>query len=260
MNIKEDNKFKKIYDLGKGIPYVRKFLNELNIDNFPYDEDVLYEILSDVIYYYEPYYIDDYLNISIELYNIIGLDKNDEVQLKVFKSIIINKYYKNMYNQYFYKIYELFVNKELFLSILRYFDDMNIKFEDIAPFLYKYIYKVRNYYIDERSLYSSILNVINEIENVNCDEEQGNKIIEKNINEAQIMSGLYKMDEKKLKEIQNLLNQLSSQENKLEETIDKKTEIIENLFNKVKNKIEENDHEEKQADYELIFVNQKRKK
>lgn len=247
MNNKKDIKLAKIYKLlklCKDTEFVTEAMKYINTHKqAPFFED---DILVDVFAIIVKNNINFQGVIEAEkLYNLIVSDKNNERQrmnfLKLLNILFVKKH-GIISLEMIENIYILFENEKYSMGLFNAFDSDIIVTRLVMSEIYSYILQARQYYVDEGSLYSSILQVIAKIKELvpNINLIKITEIIDRALERDKKLAGLYDIDEAKIEASLSTLKELNEKQEKLEQKIADCLKIINNLYEDIEKKIAEN--------------------
>ena len=188
--------------------YIRRFNNE--------------ELLSDIIRKLAVRNMDFALHIDFitDIYETICINK-DKIEEKTTFNRLFDLYIENpeifVANNNFRKVASSFYDKQIVLEYFRYIiQHENIlkdsKLSNLSQ-LMEYVCKARQYYVDDRALLSSAINLVNNIDPVllKYGEEQDIKnIIDKQLEEDRKSNGIYNFDEGTIADLDAKIAELNS--------------------------------------------------
>lgn len=201
-------------------PYIYKFKDE--------------ELLADVIRKFARYGIDFFVHLDFvtHMFTSICMDRNNREEKELFKNIL-DLYLESEENQ------QLFLMNNNFDKVFRAFDDKRIVFEyfrfltknenvlensnlENLSMLIEYVSEAGKYYVSDRALLSSAVNLIAKFDPVLLkygDKEQIQKIIDARIREDKRINGDTELDMATLAEISAKLDEMASSGKGLETLI-----------------------------------------
>ncbi len=192
----------------------------------------------------------DYLSVAKKLYelNVSAIETNDEINnfLNIYKlilgidcyNLISDQYKKNCLIDNINFIYNSFENKNLVRIIFHEIDLLLISKKDrpeIFSYLKKYISQSRMYYSDELLYVSSINNFLNKIAYCINDAIILGCIIEEQLSFDKRLAGVYDIDEKKIKELEEKIFELADKLGSIEKDAEKNS----NNYAKIESKSKE---------------------
>ena len=224
-------------------PYIYKFKDE--------------ELVADIIRKFARYGMDFsvHLDFVTHMFTSICLDRNNREEKELFKSIL-DLYMESEENQ------QLFLINHSFDKIFNAFDDKRIVFEyfrfltknenvlentntqNLAA-LIDYVGKARQYYVDDRALLSSAINLIRGFDSVLLkygEIENVQKIIDAKLSEDRRASGIYDVDMATLAELSAKVDEIFANGNGLETLIqmsEKEREILKKELTAFKTEIKQ---------------------
>lgn len=181
--------------------YIKK-----NRNNIKFDDDTLFDIIKIIVE--NDIAIDDFNSMfkdAKKLYNVVVNNKEDyEIFLKSFESYYSSKLEIEKYQ----KIYNLFQNKNIVEIICNEIENI-IEKTDI---IYQFIIKNRMYHISEEAFLSFFLSFINELKQLN-NAEDIEELINKYEDKSKKIAGVYEIDDNKINEISNYIENLKEELN-----------------------------------------------
>lgn len=237
-----NDKLDKIYDFlkkNKDYSYNSLMIKLLKNNKFSsFDDDFLEDTLT--------YIIDNDLeptssiNEAEKLYNIIVFDKNDKEQYSLYLKLLpLYHENNNIINiKDFQVLYYLFQDKKLVLGLYSVISEY--KNFDLLKKWYNYIIEARRFYIDEQAFYSSIINTLKTLPKTDIDY-----YIDKRLKEDREMSGIYNVDEDKIKNLQNDIECLKEESIEIEKKLKDADILTKSFIDSIDEKIRYTDNKSK---------------
>lgn len=217
---------------------------ELKIDELnPYIEEWGEELLTKIIkriivvenYYKSAFY--KHLGDLLEIYKVF-VTTPDSIELENAFSNICDLYFKNnelVNKENVFKVSNSFNNKLMVVEFFRFLLNNQNILEGVdqtnMSILIGYLEEARQYFVDDRALFSSIISLVNEIDPAKLKygkEKELKRVIRRKIQEDKKANGIYDIDQATLKEMDRKIEKLgvlSERINALIETSEK--QIIE---------------------------------
>ena len=187
--------------------------------------------------YYRSRYM-THLECIANIYKIV-VKKQTPEQLRVYKDLL-NIYLDNSdflkNSNLIERVSNVFDNKEMVLELFRYLanteNNLNGITDESKKLLIKYLENARQYFVDDRALFSSFISLVNNIdpEKLKYGKEKDlTRIINKKIKEDKKANGIYDVDQASLLEMDRKIETLGVLTEKLTTLIQSAEEEIEKL-------------------------------
>lgn len=222
----------------------KEMLNYLNKNTFDFDEEILTKVLKFIIDNNLDF--EKSLKLAKKYYDIIVFDSENGYEVNLFLKVFSRNFNEFLDIKKFEEIFNLFENKELAINIFNKLEDRYTRYFDHPNFLntiFSYIKEARMYFVNENMFFSSVIKLIEKIENEPMYTAEFIKL--EFIKEDKKLAGFNSLEEEKLKKLNETLESISKKEENLdsviEETLDNLTDIKANL-------------EKEKIDYESINI------
>jgi len=228
--------------LDKTIKYLRDEksylidINDFNISDlkFRLDEEEISKILF--MFYKNDMELSNLKNINhfCEIFNVSIKSSHNKTELME----LINLYLKNKNlfpsEEYIDRLFSCFSDKKIGLEYLRYiYTNKRIEKLEIVNSFINYLIQARPFYVDDRALLTSAINLVNSIDESNLlfgSDKDIAKIIEKKLNDDRKANGIYNVDEFILEELDRKLSEFESLATDLQNLVD----LTEQQINEIK--------------------------
>lgn len=196
-----------------------KFIKQGHIDEiYPYFSD---DLLADILIFIINNNLEfkSAINDANKLFELIAFNKNDEEQ----KNLFLKFFYQYELNpnlpqnfQYFSHVYSLFENKKLLLNLYSKLSSYHEANYYVVMLIFDYIENARKYYVDETAFYSSIIGLINKIEEAAFNKDRVEELIANNIDVDKKIAGIYDIDENELESLPTKIGDAANRHQALE--------------------------------------------
>lgn len=230
MALRGQDKIKQYIEKSK-YKYKKELIEFASKNKYAFEENVLFDMVKIVI---DNNYPIDEIDKAASFYNIAY--NNDYNSYNMFLKLFEKQLSDDATLDGYKLIYGLFNDKN---NIIFFIDELeDLKSDYLKTFLYQYIVQARRYYLDEKAFLSSVSSLIDVVNNIPSNlryfeiDEKVNKILNKRLEEDKLMAGLYPINEEKIKEQQEKLNEIT-----------KNYELLKEQYNDMSKKIEDNLYE-----------------
>jgi len=167
------------------------------------------------------------LDVLLDMCNSLGIDLVNDENNKLLNQLV-DLYLQNKSifpeGKYFSNLMSSFNDKSLAVEFLRYiYSNKNIQSVEVTNKLIDYLIKARQYYVDDRALLTSAINLINSVNEEDFALENSDKInelAERKIVEDKKANGIYNVDEFTLQELDKKLVEFEEMASTLENLVE----------------------------------------
>lgn len=168
-----------------------------------------------------------YLDTLLDMCNSLGIDLVNDKNKKIMNQLV-DLYFKNKYifpeGKDFSNLMSSFNDKSLAVEFLRHiYSEKNIQDVEVTNKLINYLIKARQYYVDDRALLTSAINLINSVNEEDFtlgNSDKINKLTDKKIIEDKKANGIYNVDEFTLEELDKKLVEFGELASTLENLVE----------------------------------------
>lgn len=249
--------YKGIVSVEKTIKYVLEntdynYKHDLNSFDFSLlklrlNETELSEIILQYIKYnIEPQYFSTIYQLCESL-QVSSINKDNYSLLNEYIDVLLKNYKTFPERVYLSKLLNSFNDKKIPLDFLRYtyaniaFKKLHSDDENILKYFIDYVINARQYYVDDRALFSSVISLIDNIDTSHLimgNLEKIKEAIKIQLIEDKKANGIYEIDQFMLEELDRKINEVSEIETKIETLIQITNQQIK-LLNEEKTKANE---------------------
>lgn len=167
------------------------------------------------------------LDTLLDMCNLLGIDLVNDKNKKLLNELT-DLYMKNKYifptGKDFSNLMSSFNDKTLAAEFLRHiYSDKNIQNVEVTNKLINYLIKARQYYVDDRALLTSAVNLINSVNEEDFalgNSDKINKLAERKIVEDKKANGIYNIDEFTLEELDKKIVEFEEMASTLENLVE----------------------------------------